>query len=524
MAKKSGSKKKPSAVSDANVPFARSKSKYNTKIVVNRTQPQQTATVVTTSAPTVPSVPSAPAVPAVPIAPVMTLPAATAVTLRVRNPRPAHIPPNPRHPVMSQPQAQQPQKTLSAVGGALVPATTTTRARRASERQRITIEKPVQEKEKEKEKEKESGKEKEEKMNQEKDESKKEKGFFARIRTLFTPEKNPKPQEEKAAVAVDVPANDTPAKDSENNNIVSTATTVVANTVTGASTMASGAVTGAATVVSGVVDGTGAAVAGILSGLSTAAAGKPMEGVNSAATSVADGVVTAVVATAQGTADAATAVANGLSTAVSATTTTTTPPEEPSKPKKSLTGAVVAEDGKNVKIPILTTGGPLDASQMTDLTESAPILDNEEFRSTVQKYIEQRHPNEALVASNVLSKVIQAICLSVDSISPMVFGPLLVAILKQIGAVKTIKSNRAAKMLLALELFQAFVRTAYETNKKPVPDALKYFAATSCDSLLAIVIKRNGDIVQKDKLDALVEHHKEKLNRRTAFLNAIQSK
>ena len=114
-----------------------------------------------------------------------------------------------------------------------------------------------------------------------------------------------------------------------------------------------------------------------------------------------------------------------------------------------------------------------------------------------------------------------AVSLEVDTISPLLFAPLVVSILKHTNSVKGIKSNRPAKMLVVLELFKAFVMTAYKTSGLPVPEALRYLAASSLDSLLAIVIKKSGDLVSADKLQSLMTHQRDKLSRRAVYLESL---
>lgn len=139
------------------------------------------------------------------------------------------------------------------------------------------------------------------------------------------------------------------------------------------------------------------------------------------------------------------------------------------------------------------------------------------------KIITDRHSNGALLKDDILNAVVLAVCLEVDTISPMLFAPLLVSILKQVDTIKAVKGNRAAKMLLVMELFKAFVITAYKSANLPVPEALRYLAASSLDSLLAVIIKKSGDLVSPDKLKSLMTHQREKLARRALYLQSLET-
>jgi len=171
----------------------------------------------------------------------------------------------------------------------------------------------------------------------------------------------------------------------------------------------------------------------------------------------------------------------------------------------------------------LSMSGPLDATKIPDLALSANILDTEEFRTQVVNIISARHPNGALLKDDVLSAIVLAVSLEVDTVSPMLFAPLLVSILKQVDTVKSVKGNRSAKMLLVMELFKAFVITAYKTQNLTVPEALRYLAASSLDSLLAIIIKKSGVLVSADKLKDLMTHQREKLARRAIYLQSLEA-
>jgi hypothetical protein len=174
-------------------------------------------------------------------------------------------------------------------------------------------------------------------------------------------------------------------------------------------------------------------------------------------------------------------------------------------------------------VPITSLQGPLDATKIPDLATSAPILDTDDFRKQVAAIIAERHPNKALVGDDVLAAIIQAVCLEVDSVSPLLFAPLLVSILKQVDSVKIVKGNRPAKMLLVLELFKAFVIVAFKFAKIPVPEALRYLAASSLDSLIAVIVKKGGQLVSSDKLQTLLTHQQEKLSRRAFYLAALEA-
>ena len=78
-------------------------------------------------------------------------------------------------------------------------------------------------------------------------------------------------------------------------------------------------------------------------------------------------------------------------------------------------------------------------------------------------------------------------------------------------------------MLLVLELFKAFVITAYKVAGLDVPEALRYLAASSLDSLLAVIIKKGGQLVSSDKLQALLTHQQEKLQRRSLYLSQLEA-
>jgi len=170
---------------------------------------------------------------------------------------------------------------------------------------------------------------------------------------------------------------------------------------------------------------------------------------------------------------------------------------------------------------ILSTNGPLDATRLPDLTLTAKIFDTDEFRQKVALIVQERHPNGTLIAPATLSALIQATCLEVDSVSAMFFGPLLVSILKQVFSVKVLKSNRTAKVLLTMELFKAFIGTAFGIANLPVPDALVYLCGAHLDSFLALIIKQDASLVDKEKLSSLVKHQAEKLSRRAIYLQNL---
>jgi hypothetical protein len=172
--------------------------------------------------------------------------------------------------------------------------------------------------------------------------------------------------------------------------------------------------------------------------------------------------------------------------------------------------------------PAAAASGPLDAARIPDLAVSAPILDTDAFRKAVVGIIAARHPNGSLMKEELLSAVVLAIALEVDTISPMLFAPLLVSILKQVNDVKPVRSNRTAKMLAAMELFKAFVLVAYQTAGVPIPEALRYLAASTLDSFLAVIIKKSGELVSADKLQQLMIHQREKLARRALYLQSLQ--
>lgn len=169
------------------------------------------------------------------------------------------------------------------------------------------------------------------------------------------------------------------------------------------------------------------------------------------------------------------------------------------------------------------TKGPLDASNIPDLALSAPIVDSSEFRDEVANLVALRQPNEKLIPQDKLKAIIQAVTLEVDSISAMLFAPLFNSILKQVESVKVVKGNRPAKMLLVLELFKAFAITAFKFSKQDMPEALRYLSATAIDSLLAVVIKKDGSIVSADKLQALLKHQQQKIQRRANYLQSLEA-
>jgi hypothetical protein len=184
-------------------------------------------------------------------------------------------------------------------------------------------------------------------------------------------------------------------------------------------------------------------------------------------------------------------------------------------PAKALAVAVPASGS-------LAKGGPLDAAQYRDLAISAPVLETEAFRKQVCEIVMARHPGTNLVSLEVLAPVVQAIALQVDTVSTMSFGPLLVTILRQVGPLKAVGGSRSAKMLLVMELFKAFVQTAYDTAKLEVPTSMRYFIVTALDSMLAIIIKKNNKLLDSSKLDTLLEHHLNKLKTRAEYIHNLQ--
>lgn len=169
----------------------------------------------------------------------------------------------------------------------------------------------------------------------------------------------------------------------------------------------------------------------------------------------------------------------------------------------TLPGNTTMENTTDALPPILAMGGPLDATR-DDFADAAKILDSDEFRSAVLAIVLARHPKEALVPTAVLKAIIQAVTLDVDQVSPSLFAPLLIAILKQVFAVKVLRENRAAKILLTLELVKAFVSAAYGADS--IPSSMRVLCAVGIDSLLAVIVKDNGSLVQAKKLRGLVEY------------------
>jgi len=148
----------------------------------------------------------------------------------------------------------------------------------------------------------------------------------------------------------------------------------------------------------------------------------------------------------------------------------------------------------------------LDAVDGSLLTANVGIYDKKEFLLAVREVIKARHPTGDLMKDDKLEKVILAVTMQVDSVSPVLFAPLLCCILKHVGTMKSFKKNRQAKMLATLELFKAFVQTAYAAAQKPIPDVFRAFTASYLDSLLAILIKDDGELVNADKLTSLMKY------------------
>jgi hypothetical protein len=152
--------------------------------------------------------------------------------------------------------------------------------------------------------------------------------------------------------------------------------------------------------------------------------------------------------------------------------------------------------------------GPLDATE-TDFAVAAKIIDSDAFRTQVLNIVEKRHPKQALVATDVLKAIIQAVTLDVDVVSPTLFAPLLTATLKQVFAVKALRKNRVAKVLLTLELVKAFTHSAYGESK--VPESMRIICAIGVDTILALVVKPDGSLVKSDKLKGLVLYQQAKV-------------
>ena len=163
--------------------------------------------------------------------------------------------------------------------------------------------------------------------------------------------------------------------------------------------------------------------------------------------------------------------------------------------------------GSTSEPPILSVNGPLDATS-SDFAVPAKILDTDDFRGQVLATVQARHPNDSLVSTDVLKAIVQAVALDVDEVSPMVFAPLLIAVLKQVFAVKTLRDNLVARKLLTLEVVKAFVLTAYGASN--IPPSLRVLCALGIDSMLPLIVKDNGSLVQTKKLRSLVKYQLDK--------------
>jgi hypothetical protein len=142
------------------------------------------------------------------------------------------------------------------------------------------------------------------------------------------------------------------------------------------------------------------------------------------------------------------------------------------------------------------------------------------LQGVIERILESLFQNEKGAAKesvdtnvSMKSETPQPIIGSNRAISILCYAPLLCAVLTQVHRIPELKNNRTGKILLSLEIFKAMCWVAFtsEADKRicTFPEELRYFCTVHLQSLVQLIVKNDGSIIQPQKLQLFLDFQRQ---------------
>jgi len=133
------------------------------------------------------------------------------------------------------------------------------------------------------------------------------------------------------------------------------------------------------------------------------------------------------------------------------------------------------------------------------------------------------HPEDASKKTRMYKEsdmkiIIKEITLRVDKINSIFYMPLMSEILERVSNLVRRKFGQNGVLLLAMDLFKAFVEVGYGPN---IPSSIEYLCAHHLDSMMLTMIKEDGSLTQESKRKKLIEHQAKKDKARFSVTPAV---